>query len=373
MLQRAHFKDRSGSMTCLIVTSLLLISAPSAYANYTVIDDDLYPNSIIEARVKTSAQPAQDHYTVPFTKDRSPLNVASRAVLDTLIPKMMRNEAIHVIGRPDATVYTTGKMGAIARNRAVNIRDYLISQGVSAGRITIQTDSSSNQQLNDNSYPCDIYITNTDSRTLTPLIANSFNDVKPEIYQSERYAAARAYVTSTQPVFTVPLYAPVTPVVVANPVPQPRDRQLIQFINQAVQNGQMHVTVALKLLRGLIETEYNYVSQQAATQITMPQLRAPESAPAPQFVATPALIRNESWLLDRKLTLRDNLNAWLKTAGWNPAVWEASNLYEITATSTFEGGFPDILRKVADATGLNICAKTREKIVRVTDATVSCK
>lgn len=360
------------SFSHLIAAGLLAFPGIAAHASYTVIDDDLYPASVIEAR---SAPAVPDHFDISFPRYQSTLGPSSSAALNTLLSHM-QNASIHIVGRPDATLYPgTGKLATIARSRAINIRDYLVRRGIPAGSITVETDNSPNPQLNGNSYPSDIYITNTNSRASAPFPVNPLSNYAPaDIYQSKRYAAARAYASSEQPAYSAP--APVV-AVPASPAPQARDEQLIQFINQAVESGKMNPTVALKLLRSLMESESNNApqqpQQQTVAQSTTPQLRAPAPAPVPLFVATPALIRNDHWVLDKNLTLRGNLDAWSKTAGWNPSIWQASNYYEVTATSTIEGGFPDVLRKIADSTGLNICAKTREKIVRVTDATTSCK
>lgn len=115
------------------------------------------------------------------------------------------------------------------------------------------------------------------------------------------------------------------------------------------------------------------VKSTAAMPPTPTNTVQPAAVPMPAIIAATSTVRKESWVLDKNLTLRGNVDAWSKQAGWNPSVWDASNYYQITVTSTIEGDFPDILRQIADSTGLNICAKKRERYVRVTDPNVSCK
>lgn len=338
-------------MHMLLIVASFGVATSSANASYTVIDDDLLPTSVAESR--STQQALALHYTVPFAKNRSPLTLSGRITLDTLIPQMS-NASIRIVGRPDAMSYTSGKFALLAVNRGNNMRDYLMRQGIPSSSITVANDNTPNPQLNGSIYPSEIYITRTENNAR---------------FSAASYALAKTYSstqTTPQPqraIYQAPIVAP------ANPA---RD-QLIQFINQAVQSGQMEPAIALKLMHTLMESEPNNPSQFGGQRISA-QTPAPQpQTPAPQFIATSFLARNETWVLDKKLTLRDNVDAWSKSAGWNPSVWDASNFYQITANSTLEGGFPDVLRQIADSTGLNICAKKREKYVRVTDSTVSCK
>jgi len=147
----------------------------------------------------------------------------------------------------------------------------------------------------------------------------------------------------------------------------------------------MDASVALTLISRLLNEQANKSAQLAPVYspaliaaptptLAAPQPLAQPTAPAlsPLFVATPSLARRSSWALDKTQTLRDNLNTWAKIAGWNPFQWDASNYFQVTTSTTLEGTFPDVLRQIADSTGLNICARSNEKYVRVTDAGISC-
>lgn len=90
--------------------------------------------------------------------------------------------------------------------------------------------------------------------------------------------------------------------------------------------------------------------------------------------AAPVPEKKRMWGLDATKTLHENLDAWTREAGWNPIIWDASNPYKVRLnTDSIEGEFPEVLRKISKATGLNICATRRDRYVRVTDSGVPCK
>lgn len=343
----APLRHTARTWTTIFFAAGLTFATSVAHAGYTVIDDDLLPTSFTEVAV-----PA--HYLVSFTKRGSSLTDVGRNMLDAVLP-LLRGATIRVVGRPDATVYSRGKLAQLARARANNIRNYLTRQGVPAESITVEIDDTPNPQPSGSVYPCDLYVTRSTDRALT----------RPAMYVPQNappaYVAASSYVQPPRP---APQPAPVT---------GSRDR-LIQYINQAVSSGEMEPAVALRLLRSEMESDRNNVGSAMPAQQAQQQWRGEvPAAPAPRYAPQQLTAHNETWVLDKRLTLRENLDLWSRQAGWSPTVWEASSAFQITATSNVDGTFPSILRQVAESTGLNICAKVRERYVRVTDANVSCK
>jgi hypothetical protein len=278
----------------------------------------------------------------------------------------MHDASIKIIGRPDATV-ARGKLALIPENRAKNIKDYLTRQGIPAGSITIEIDNSPNPQESGIIYPSDIVITKADRRQVTAS-AYTQQQYTPPLQRQEPDAAAYVQPRPQQPAPKQAQQAEIA-----------QREKLIQFINQSVQTGQMAPSVALQLMRALLTEankelqQINAGVQQLPAQPTL--LPPPPSAPTPNPVPAPLpmIIQKQDWVLDKSMTLRDNINAWSTIAGWNPSVWEAANFYQITVTSTVKGEFPDVLRQIADSTGLNICVNMSKKVVRITDAAVSCK
>lgn len=342
----------------------------TSHAGYYVIDDDLLPTCVT---AKPQTVQSSDHYQVNFQKFTSGLGANGMAVINALLPQLRRGP-IRIVARPDAVLNTTSeRLTFLARNRGINIRDYLIRQGIPASSIVMEVDNTPNPQTNGVTYPSDIYV----GRSEPEAIVQQAPCAAPI---SERYQ--REEVATTQPSRRQPaLYQPpVPPTPIAQPVaPQPASTpsssdQLIQYINGAVASGKMLPTVALQLLRALAESESpKGRPPQPAAQMAPAYAPPPTTAPPALLVASPALTRKPTWTLNKELTLRDNINAWSKSAGWNPTQWDASNYYEVGRTVTMDGEFPDVLRQIVAFTGLNICSKMREKVVRVTDPNVSCE
>lgn len=344
-------------LSALVVSTICGAVVPAAHAGYTVIEDDLYPTGQAPSRPQLAGQrsirsnanlePAfdggQDRYSIPFVKYRSPLIASAKAKLDELLPYMQGAE-IRVVGRTDALTYTSGKLAELSYNRANVIRTYLMSKGIPANAIKIEVDDTPNPQRNGINYPSDIYISRA-------------NVEPPVTRDSGSYSPAAQYVmaaTKSSPV--------------ASPNVSGENQRLIQYINQAMLSGQMAPQVAVKLIQHLMD------SSAPATRLAAnpsPSNIQVESNPVVKAIAAPIPV--QTWSLDKKMTLRENVDSWSKQAGWNPSQWDAANAYQVTVSTTLDGGFPDVLRQVAEATGLNICAKKREKYIRVTDSNVSCK
>jgi Toxin co-regulated pilus biosynthesis protein Q len=335
-----------------------------AKADYTVINDDLYPETMIQATRQARMAPQRvavgivpQRYTIPFVRGVSRLTNYGSDTLAMLLPKL-HGASIRIVGRPDAIIYATGELSRMPRARAENIRAYLVRLGVPTNKIAIEIDNTPNPQAAGNGYPCDIYITYAEERAAASFAAASRYDNK-ELTKEEAIEQA-AQRPTMRPTHTAAhaesAYAAVTPqptpatVLINQAAPTGNNKRLVQYINQAVESGHMSPQVALNLLRGLIDAENS----------------------TPTAAATPAA-RKESWLLDKNLTLRDNMEVWSKKSGWKTVIWEAANFYQITTSASIEGDFPEILRKIAESTGLNICANTGEKSIRVTDAALACK
>lgn len=108
-----------------------------------------------------------------------------------------------------------------------------------------------------------------------------------------------------------------------------------------------------------------------------PIASAPASSNAPvvqavQLPPAPPAVR--SWKMDPSKTLRGNIEAWVKQAGWNTLVWEAAD-YPIVAPATLEGEFTSPtgpLAKLIEAyrdsdQPLEVKLSTMDKVVHVTN------
>ena len=305
-MKKASPLQRHATLACLVT---VLLGIPLAQADYTVINDDLYPDTIIQARQKAAMAPVvPEHHTIPFANRKSPLTSAGIEILANLLPRM-QGTSIRIACR--LSDLSKGTIGIVAR-RTARIREHLASKGIPANRIAINTDKIVIDQPKGTTPVCDIYIAPT-------------NDTFAQTYTPQQQQQQQ------------------------QPQQNAANNNLMQYINQAVASGQLSPEVALQLIQAMLTSNNSQADPRVVTA------------------------RKEIWMLNKTMTLRENIESWSKKAGWKSVVWEAANYYQVTTTSSIDGTFPEILRKIAEGTGLNICANTREKQVRVTDANYSCK
>ena len=94
----------------------------------------------------------------------------------------------------------------------------------------------------------------------------------------------------------------------------------------------------------------------------------------PIMVAPVMMASSMTWKIDPALTLRGNIEAWTKQAGWNTVVWEAAD-YPMVAPAIFHGEFTSPegpLAKLVDAyrdsdQPLEVNLSTMDKVVHVTN------
>ena len=96
--------------------------------------------------------------------------------------------------------------------------------------------------------------------------------------------------------------------------------------------------------------------------------------PTPSLPVVQAVVPSSVWKLDPRLTLKGNIEAWTKQAGWNTVIWEAVD-YPIAAPAVFQGEFlsPEgPLARLVDAyrnsdQPLEVRLSTMDKVVHVTN------
>lgn len=303
----------------LFVCIFFLFIQPAEAAYTVLVDDDLLPTKA------TESQPVDTHYQIPFNKNRSPLTILGRGALDVLIPEM-RATNIHIIGRPDAHVYSRGKMANLATNRANNIRTYLVQHGVPYGNITIQIDNSPNQQENGNLFLSDLVLTNN-------------NNQQTQI--------------QTQPATYPPAPLPINTATDVSKQNTSSSDQVIRFINHAVESGQMASDVALKLIRQLIDSETRLPTVEPHTQQQAAQYIAP--------------IRATQWTLTPDKNLKDNLASWAATENYT-IEWNAANFYQLNETSYVPGNLLDAIDTVISSIGnLTMSVSNKKHIIYIAD------
>lgn len=326
-----------------LINIAFLLTSSVANAAYVIVDDDMMPTQAQHVTQYTDAPLPTGRYPIPFAKKHGPLGPMGRAALDALIPQM-RGQNIRIIGRPDANP------SQLASSRANVIRSYLLRQGVSDNAITLEIDNTPNPQQNGSIYQSDIYFSRAQVQSTPP---------------EQTYRAANTPYESNYPLPTQQTQR----VTALTAVDKAARAQIIQIISRSAQTGQMDPMSALKMIQSLSNTDAPQAATLAETITQQQQIAA-----APQlFVAANNTVRKQSWQLETTKTLRENIDAWALSAGWNPAQWLASNYYQVTSASTLQGDFPEVLRQIADGTKLNICVYQRSKKIKVTDSNVPCK
>ncbi|MFA6015918.1 MAG: TcpQ domain-containing protein [Gallionellaceae bacterium] len=350
------------------IALLILLSASlSAHAAYYVEED--IPVTVNDNIVKTKLpSPSEkksvitESISVPFCAGKSATGPVALRILNEALPKLLQAQKIVVQGRPDKELH-------IEEERTRFLIDWLARNGVSRSRIKDDTQRT---------YLYSQYFTCSDS---TVTFTRAVSSQSSQSYDTEEAPqAVKATSIYYPPVSNKPVEASVT---TSNAIAISTIRRIFSMSDI----GKLSKAETLRLIEDFYATKQagntNTDEQIVIDLVTKPTQQVQNVSPpvAVQqpvqqpslFLATPALTRKQNWQLDKALTLKDNLDAWAKLAGWNPVTWEAANFYQVTTSSVLEGSFPDVLRQIAEGTGLNICAKKREKQIRVTDSTVSCK
>lgn len=347
--------------------SLATLSLVASYANatYTVVSDDLMPSKQITPAAQHTSVPvtALKHYNVAFPKFYTSLSENAKRDLDKVIPTLAGATKIRISGKSDEMQYADKQLQDLGTRRSFAIRGYLIAKGVPSAIITLESNNTGVNPKVDGLFLSDIDIDSpvqpTANDGYTQAVANNAQIVQSytgNIDTTTRYQTSPQTATYDAPVATAPQAG--------------SSDQLITYINNAVMQGKMSPSVAVQLLS----------AASAMPQPTFQQSMQPAPAAQLQYASTPPQQQNPfsikqitEWQLDKSLTLRQNVDAWLKIAGWNPSNWEASNFFQVSSDNVVYGAFPTVLSQISDATGLNFCVSFRAKTVRVTDSSVPCK
>lgn len=347
MAPRTQITNRP--LACLLA-GLLITTAPPVSAFWTVVPDDLFPTAAIDAKrqialaSQSQSQPFQEQpteeliYTIPFVKASSLFTNSTKSVLNNIIEQKHDNVKIRIAARPDSGA-ASGLMQGIARKRAINIRNFLVKNGMSANDITVDTENTPNPHTLDTDFTCNIYITSKGDTTSR----------KKSFAPAQLVQAAQVEPTP-QPTLTSP----------------PDNSLFAQYIAESVRAGRITPEVAVQLLS---------MSQRTPTTaaIQAPQASASVAAPvavakaAPVAVATPPVVSTNisTWdILETDGTLQKTLDRWGQIAGWRVKwieVPEIRNPGKVTLTDRdFLSAADYVLSKAqvaAKSAGINMFTK----------------
>lgn len=124
-----------------VTLTCLLLGAMSSHAQgeYVVMNDDLPPISMMQARIVAQERTGSNlnSHSVQFVKGRSVLDARGINALDE-IGRNANGASISIVGRPDSANCNKGML-PLARNRAMSMIEHLKSRGVATDNITIET------------------------------------------------------------------------------------------------------------------------------------------------------------------------------------------------------------------------------------------
>lgn len=315
-------------------------------------DLDLAPKDKTEKKILIT-----ENLDIPFFGEKKEIGpTATNMLIDTL-PELRKAKEIIIHGRPG-----TSNASHIAKERTNYLKAWLIRNGVSETRIVSKPQTvchpSDYHSCNESTIIYKVMTIKNEAETEQTVAPLAAAVIPPRERATVSILPDAISMAAIRRIFTISDIAKYT---------KSETRQLVENYFAFKQAGntfpdeQIIIEQASKLRTSSVPA-----SDRETTQ-------AKPSAPVPFFISTPDLVRKETWALNKDITLRDNIDAWAKIAGWNPSTWEASNYFQVTVNSILEGNFPDILRQIADSTNLNICVYLRDRKIKVTDTNISCR
>lgn len=305
-------------MKLRMCTLLMLVALSGTTHAAFYVDEDAPQQTAVQPSTISRSQA----YDVPFYIKRSQLGRYGRKALQGLLNNAKQSDTISITGYGDARNTT-----ALARQRANSIRQWLVQNGVESSKIVVVESSETNP-----------------SETL-----NVFNStVALSRYQAgaglspERQRSASLVRTSKEELPPIALASSsATPQAVIN------DPVKLAIAHKLVALGQNKVIKpedAMVLLAEFLKNQDSAAT--APMQVSASQLLAP--APViPQVVPTAEV--PQVWTLSSGKTLKENIDEWARIAGWEKPIWDATNQYQITFSSTMNGTFLEVLGQISKA------------------------
>jgi hypothetical protein len=314
----------------LLATAVALCLSGSVHAAFFVNDD---------APVVTAAHPEaarkDKRLYIPFTKGR--LSSAARAHLDSTIESFSNIETVSI------TTYASTKTALPAAQRRIAIvRSLMMRRGIPREQIDANAE-------------IDSYIDPTDTDVQVVIRAST---QRPTIegMRTARFVGQPVARELTAPIVQAAQF-------VQTQAPQAVPQQAMTAPPQLGQNAatlafvkKIMAMASSKLItqESAVRLVNEYLANMPAPQVTGTtttdgtQMQAAVPAPAlPQIVPFGEVPR--VWTLAANKSLRDNLREWAIAAGYTEPSWTASNLYQITYSSTFTGTFLEVLNQVASS------------------------
>lgn len=298
-----------------------------AHAGFFVNDD----GPVLAVANQDTARKDKTVY-VSFVNAR--LQGTSRGELETVA------DALNNVGTVVISTYAkTSKQMAAANRRITAVKAILLRKGISAEQLI------GNAELDPQADTLDTDVQVTFRSTQKPNI---------DAIRARRFAAVAAapsqHIPAQAPAFTYSTTTAVAP----------------STAQQASSAQQGQSAAKLEFVKKIMAMASNkLISQESAVKLVNEYLSNMSPAPAPTSTGeaprtataivpiTPQIVPfgevPQVWTLAANKSLRDNIRDWSIAAGYGEPSWTASNLYQITYTSTYTGTFLEVLNQVSNA------------------------
>jgi hypothetical protein len=248
--------------------------------------------------------------TVPFYLAHFHLGPRGRTAMNEAFRAARSAKIVEIVARGDKNGDSY-----LSKRRGDTMKDWLVSKGIAPSKINLRIES-------------------------TP-----HPDSHPKVYLAEiRFSSQSGY--SQQPV-----YADTVATTQYQPMSQPAGQtdnfQLIENILELHRTGQISTDAAAKLLSSMTQTK--------------PFVTATVTPPIHPLTST--------WILPEKTTLKDDLNKWASTAGWNQPDWQLGDPYYVDQTLQFNGTLIDAITQLSQGLpGLDFAISKNKHTIVVTKA-----
>ena len=317
-------------------TCALLLAALSGTTHAAFYVDEDAPQ---QTAVQPSTISHSQIYDVPFYVKRSQLGRRGRKMLQDLLNDAKQAESVSITGYGDARNATT-----LGRQRGNAIQRWLVQHGVEGSKIVVTESPDTNPSETVNVF--------------NSTVALSRNQASTRL-SSDHQQSVSLVKTNKERLPPVELTrSPALPQAAIN------DPVKLAIANKLVALGQSKVIKpedAMALLAELLKNQ----DVAAPTHVSTAQQLTPPSA-IPQVIPTTESSR--AWLLSSSKTLKENIVEWTKIAGWENPIWDASNQYQVTFSSTMNGTFLEVLGQISKAVPeLDIQVWKNKRVIRIAD------
>ncbi|KAA0178820.1 hypothetical protein FX016_23090 [Cupriavidus gilardii] len=224
-----------------------------------------------------------------------------------------------------------------ANRRASAVKEWLVKQGIADSKIEIYTE-------------------------VDPEIDPDDTDVQVVARANKATAARDAYRPAQ---FLSPSVPP-------SPALQPVTRQdgftdqaRIEFARRIMSMAQRKIISAEDAVRLVTEL----LQSAAPSAMQNPAQPQKQVLIAQTPIAEPVIEPQAVWTLKGNSSLRENMDAWARAAGYAPPLWTTSNAYEVRYDKSFNGTFLEALAQVADAVpSLDFRVSQGRRTLQVQDA-----